>query len=64
MKRVRIDRQKAIIKVEEKSIADVYEIREQIGQGGYGKVYRAVHRESGIVRAVKRIRKKVLDLEN
>lgn len=37
---------------------------EQIGKGGYGKVYRAVHKVTGIVRAVKMIKKRRLDQEN
>ena len=57
MKRIKIDRQKAIIKVEQKDITEVYEIREQIGQGGYGKVYKAIHRDSGVTRAIKKIKK-------
>ncbi len=38
-----------------------YDIMEQIGKGGYGKVYRAVHKVTGIERAVKKINKRRLD---
>ena len=61
LNKIRIDKEKAIIKVEEKDISDVYEIKEQIGQGGYGKVYKAIHRESGATRAIKKVMKKNLD---
>ena len=37
---------------------------EQIGKGGYGKVYRAVHKVTRIQRAVKKINKRGLDQEN
>ncbi len=50
--------------MEQKDIAEVYEIGVQIGQGGYGKVYKATHRESGATRAIKKIKKKNLDQEN
>ncbi len=47
--------------MEQKDITDVYEIGAQIGQGGYGKVYKAIHRESGATRAIKKIKKRNLD---
>ena len=50
--------------MEQKDITEVYEIREQIGQGGYGKVYKAIHRESGVTRAIKKIKRKNLDYDN
>ena len=50
--------------MEQKDITEVYDIREQIGQGGYGKVYKAIHRESGVTRAIKKIKRKNLDHNN
>lgn len=35
----------------------MYEFKEKIGEGTFGKVYRAVHRETGIMRAIKLIYK-------
>ena len=35
-----------------------------LGQGGYGKVYLATHKLTGVERAVKRIKKKLLDQEH
>jgi hypothetical protein len=35
---------------------------EQIGQGGYGKVYKATHRESKATRAIKKIKKNLMKL--
>lgn len=61
MRRIKIDRKKAIMKFQNKDIQDVYVILEKVGEGGYGKVYRAVHRETGTNRAIKRIKKKNLD---
>lgn len=49
------------MKFQNKDIQDVYVILEKVGEGGYGKVYRAVHRETGTNRAIKRIKKKNLD---
>jgi calcium-dependent protein kinase len=39
-------------------VAEIYDIKEMIGEGNYGKVYRAVHKETGINRALKVILKK------
>ena len=60
----KLDKQKAIIKVQSREIGDVYDIQELIGEGGYGKVYKAQHKETGILRAVKCLKKKTLDQEN
>lgn len=64
LKKIKIDRQKVIIKVNQKDITEVYDIGDQIGQGGYGKVYKAIHKESGLTRAIKKIKKKNLDQAN
>ena len=64
LRRVKIDRQKAIIKVIEKDITDYYKFGETIGIGGFGKVYKVVHKETGAIRAVKRLKKKGMDQEN
>jgi serine/threonine protein kinase len=38
-------------------IADLYDFKEKLGEGSFGKVYRAVHKESGKERAIKLIYK-------
>lgn len=50
--------------VVKKDITDDYIFGEQIGQGGYGKVYKAVHKVTGALRAVKKLKKKLLDQNN
>jgi hypothetical protein len=40
-KGIKLSKQKAIIKVQKREIGDVYDIQDLIGQGGYGKVYKA-----------------------
>lgn len=47
-----------------KDITDIYEFQDKIGEGNFGKVYKAVHRETGQVRAIKLIYKKRLDSTN
>ncbi len=64
LKKIKIDREKVIIKVNQKDITEVYDIGDKIGQGGYGKVYKAIHKESGLTRAIKKIKKKNLDQAN
>jgi calcium-dependent protein kinase len=64
LKKIKIDREKVIIKVKQKDITEVYDIGDKIGQGGYGKVYKAIHKESGLTRAIKKIKKKNLDQAN
>ena len=59
--KIKIDRQKVIVKVKQRDITEVYDIGDQIGQGGYGKVYKAIHKESGATRAIKKIKKKNMD---
>jgi len=46
-------------------IADVYEFEmPAIGAGAFGKVYKATHKESKMIRAIKEIRKsKLVNLE-
>lgn len=61
---LKLNKQKAIIKVQKREIGEVYDINELIGQGGYGKVYKAMHKDTGIFRAVKCLKKKGLDQEN
>lgn len=43
---------KAIIKVK-KAIGEEYELFEKLGEGGYGRVYRARHKKTGAIRAIK-----------
>ena len=59
LKKIRIDKHKAIIELTD--IADVYSFGKKIGSGAFGKVYLATHKNTGIIRAVKVIRKKFLD---
>ena len=37
------------------SIKDVYDLKELLGQGSFGIVYRAIRKEDGLICAVKRI---------
>ena len=48
----------------EQDIADFYEIGDSIGEGAFGKIYKVVHKETGAIRAVKRLKKKAMDQEN
>ena len=41
---------------EQEHVGDVYDFEEKLGEGGFGKVYRARHKKSNIVRAIKEIR--------
>jgi calcium-dependent protein kinase len=40
-----------------KSIEDYYELKQELNEGAYGVVYKAIHKESGAERAVKKIEK-------
>lgn len=55
------------VKVIQGKIYDYYDIKEQLGEGAFGCVRRAVHKESGVERAVKSILKtyvKISDAKN
>lgn len=39
-------------------IADLYDFGEKIGEGSFGKVYKATHKQTGLERAIKIIKKK------
>ena len=47
--------------LEDVEISDIYEFKEKIGEGSFGKVYKAVHRETGKPRAIKLIYKKKVE---
>ncbi|CAD8178920.1 unnamed protein product [Paramecium octaurelia] len=47
-----------------KNINDSYLIKEMIGQGGFGKVYKVVHKQTGMIRAVKMILKEKMKQED
>ena len=48
---------------QKKNVNDSYEIKEMIGQGGFGKVYKVIHKVTGMVRALKVIPKSKLKKE-
>mmetsp|Transcript_23463 Transcript_23463/g.23213 ORF Transcript_23463/g.23213 Transcript_23463/m.23213 type:complete len:253 (-) Transcript_23463:829-1587(-) len=55
------------VKVIQGKIYDFYEIKEQLGEGAYGCVRRALHKQSGVERAIKSIMKtyvKISDAKN
>ena len=43
---------------QDEDIQNIYEIGDQIGKGAYGAVYKAIHRKSGLERAIKKISKR------
>ncbi|CAD8141750.1 unnamed protein product [Paramecium pentaurelia] len=47
-----------------KNVSEFYTVKEMIGQGGFGKVYKVVHRQTGMVRAMKLILKSKLKKED
>ena len=47
-----------------KDITDDYTFGQKIAHGSFGKVYTAVHKVTGAVRAVKKLKKKLLDQDN
>ncbi|CAD8125723.1 unnamed protein product [Paramecium sonneborni] len=47
-----------------KNINDSYLIKEMIGQGGFGKVYKVVHKQTGMIRALKMILKENMKKED
>ena len=49
------------VKKQNGKFSDNYEIKEQLGEGSYGKVCRCVNKISGFERAVKFIKKKSID---
>jgi serine/threonine protein kinase len=58
-----MDKGKAITQLK-KAIGEEYELFEKLGEGGYGRVYRARHKKTGAIRAIKQIRRVHLDGEN
>ncbi|CAD8053433.1 unnamed protein product [Paramecium sonneborni] len=47
-----------------KNVSEFYVIKEMLGEGGFGKVYKAVHRQTGMIRAIKLILKSKLNKED
>ncbi|CAD8200199.1 unnamed protein product [Paramecium octaurelia] len=47
-----------------KNVGEYYVIKELIGQGGFGKVYKVTHRQTGMVRAMKQILKQRMKKED
>ena len=56
--RVRLDKSKLVVSINNRNIGDVYKMGLKIGGGGYGKVYLGTNRETKVERAIKRISKK------
>ena len=55
MKQNSISKQKLIEENTSKKLEDDYELKEILGQGCFGSVYKAVHKASGKLRAIKQI---------
>lgn len=55
---------KSFIKHRLGRVLDDYEVREVMGQGAFGKVYKAVHRQTSLLRAVKMINKQNISRED
>lgn len=49
------------VNAKSKSLFEDYEIREKLGEGAYGSVFKAAHKKTRMVRAVKAIKKKHVD---
>ena len=49
------------IQMKQKSLFDEYEIKEKLGEGAYGCVYKVIQKSTGIIRAVKAIKRKHVD---
>ena len=47
--------------MKKKSLFDEYEIKEKLGEGGYGCVYKVQHKSTQLLRAVKAIKRKHVD---
>lgn len=45
-------------------IGNNYEIRQKIGSGSYGTVYKVIHKRTGVLRAMKVIKKKYVNSDN
>lgn len=58
-RKLKIDKEKLIRLENDKSITDFYSFNEEdkLGEGGYGVVLKATHKKSGIVRAIKIVKK-------
>lgn len=49
------------ISMKTKSLFEDYEVREKLGEGAYGCVYKAFHKKSKLIRAVKAIKRRHVD---
>jgi calcium-dependent protein kinase len=45
------------VSTKSENVKDEYIIKETLGEGAFGKVYKVVHKRSGFVRALKTIKK-------
>ena len=45
------------VKTNTENVKDEYIIKETLGEGAFGKVYKVIHKRSGFVRALKTIKK-------
>jgi serine/threonine protein kinase len=49
------------VQIKNKSLFDEYEIKEKLGEGAYGCVYKVQQKTTGFIRAVKAIKRKHID---
>jgi calcium-dependent protein kinase len=49
------------INMKTKSLFEDYDVREKLGEGAYGCVYKAYHKKTKMIRAVKAIKRKLVD---
>ncbi len=54
-KNIKFEKDAFVCGLNEALVKDVYDLGEVIGEGGYGKVYKAVHRLTGQTRAIKEV---------
>ncbi len=61
LSKIQIHKHKGISKIrldKSKDISDFYDFQDKIGEGSFGKVYRALHKDTGKLRAIKMLYKK------
>ena len=51
------------IRMKDDNIFDEYELKEKLGEGAYGSVYKVQHKTTNYLRAIKAIKKKHVDYE-
>ena len=58
--KIKIDKSD-FVRMKEDNIFEEYELKEKLGEGAYGSVYKVQQKATGYLRAVKAIKKKVVD---